>query len=112
MSRRDVIALAGAALLLAAWELLGWDLAVSGWFADASGFAWRDHPLPRDVLHGGLGIGLVLLAMGIGSVAASASIRDEDLKDAVENVLEWNLALLMTFWLLLQARLWRRLAGA
>lgn len=59
-----------------------------------------------------LGIGLVLLAMGIGSVAASASIRDEDLKDAVENVLEWNLALLMTFWLLLQARLWRRLAGA
>ena len=53
MSRRDVIALAGAALLLAVWELLGWDLAVSGWFADASGFAWRDHPLPRDVLHGG-----------------------------------------------------------
>ncbi len=56
-----------------------------------------------------LGIGLLLLAMGIGSVAASATVRDEDLKDAVENVLEWNLALLMTFWFLLQARLWRRL---
>jgi hypothetical protein len=57
-----------------------------------------------------LGIGLVLLAMGIGSVAASAAVQDDDLKDAVENVLEWNLALLMTLWFLLQARLWRRLA--
>ena len=53
MSRRDVIALAAAALLLLAWEALGWDLAVSGWFADTRGFAWRDHPLTRDVLHDG-----------------------------------------------------------
>jgi hypothetical protein len=59
---------------------------------------------------GMLAIGMLLLAMGIGSVAASAGIADDDLKDAVENVLEWNLALLMTFWFLLQARLWRRLA--
>lgn len=58
------------------------------------------------------GIGLVLLAMGIGSAVVSVALRDEDLKDAVENVLEWNLALLMTFWFLLQARLWRRLARA
>ena len=54
-------------------------------------------------------IGLALLAMGVGSVAVSASVQDDDLKDAIENVLEWNLALLMTLWFLLQSRLWRRL---
>jgi hypothetical protein len=57
-------------------------------------------------------IGLTLLAMGVASVAASAGVRDEDLKNAIENVLEWNLALLMTVWFLLQAWLWRRLARA
>jgi len=56
-------------------------------------------------------IGLTLLAMGVGSVAVSASVQDEGLKDAAENVLEWNLALLMTLWFLLQSRLWRRLAS-
>jgi hypothetical protein len=55
-------------------------------------------------------IGMVLLGMGLASVATSASVRDDDLKNAIENVLEWNLALLMTCWFLLQARLWRRLA--
>lgn len=55
-------------------------------------------------------IGMVLLGMGLASVAVSASVRDDDLKNAIENVLEWNLALLMTFWFLLQARLWHRLA--
>jgi hypothetical protein len=59
-----------------------------------------------------LGIGLVLLAMGIGSAVVSVALRDEDLKDAIEHLLEWNLALLMTLWFLLQARLWRRLSGA
>jgi hypothetical protein len=57
-----------------------------------------------------LGIGLVLLAMGIGSVAVSSTVTDEDLKNAVENVLEWNLALLMTIWFVLQSRLWWRMA--
>ena len=55
-------------------------------------------------------IAMVLLAMGITSVAASATVTDDALKDAIENVLEWNLALLMTVWFLLQARLWRRLS--
>ena len=55
-------------------------------------------------------IAMVLLAMGIASVAASATVTDDALKDAIENVLEWNLALLMTVWFLLQARLWRRLS--
>lgn len=40
-------------LLLAGWEASGWDLVVSGWFADAHGFRWRDEPLARDVLHDG-----------------------------------------------------------
>ena len=39
-----------------------------------------------------------------------AMVSDDALKDAFENVLEWNLALLMTVWFLLQARLWRRLS--
>jgi hypothetical protein len=56
-------------------------------------------------------IALTLLAMGVGSVAVSASVQDEGLKDAIENVLEWNLALLMTLWFLIQSHLWRRLAS-
>ncbi len=55
-------------------------------------------------------IGVVLLGMGFSSVAVSALVRDEATKNAIENVLEWNLALLMTGWFLLMARLWYRLA--
>jgi hypothetical protein len=68
---------------------------------------------PNGIEHRGMvTIGLVLLGMGLASVATSAMVRDDDLKNAIENVLEWNLALLMTLWFLLQARLWRRLARA
>jgi hypothetical protein len=57
-----------------------------------------------------LAIGLMLLGMGVGNVVVGAAIENDALKDRIENILEWNLALLMTFWFLLQARLWRRLA--
>lgn len=57
MPKREVSRLLGglllAALLLAGWEASGWDLVVSGWFGNASGFAWRDHPFTRDLLHDG-----------------------------------------------------------
>lgn len=53
MSRRDVGWLLAGLLLLAAWEASGWDLVVSGWFADARGFPLRDHPLAHDLLHDG-----------------------------------------------------------
>lgn len=59
---------------------------------------------------GMVAIAMLLLAMGVGSVAVTANVSDDALKDAIENVLEWNLALLMTLWFLLQARLSYRLA--
>jgi hypothetical protein len=50
----------------------------------------------------------LMLALGLASVAASATLADPALKDRVENVLEWQLGVLLTAWFLMQARLWRR----
>jgi len=40
-------------LLLAAWDLLGQDLALARWFGTPAGFAYRDHWLFSGVLHQG-----------------------------------------------------------
>jgi len=53
VSRRDLLLLAGALVLLAAWELSGWDLKLIRFFGDATGFGWRDHWLTSRVLHEG-----------------------------------------------------------
>lgn len=50
----------------------------------------------------------LMLALGVGSVAASAAVDDPVLKDRIENVLEWQLGVLLVGWYLLQACLWRR----
>lgn len=52
-----------ALLLLLAWDASGADLAVAGWFADATGFRWRDAWWTRGLLHeGGRVAGLLALA--------------------------------------------------
>lgn len=55
-----------------------------------------------------LGIASLLLAMGLATVAMREMIEQPDLKDRVENVLEWNLGLLMTLWFLCQAAVFKR----
>jgi membrane-associated PAP2 superfamily phosphatase len=40
-----------AGLVLAAWDLLGQDLALAHWFGSAAGFAYRDHWLFSGLLH-------------------------------------------------------------
>lgn len=51
---------------------------------------------------------VLMLATGVGNVAASVLVGDPDLKDRAENALEWQLGALLVAWYLLQARLWWR----
>ncbi len=67
----------------------------------------RDVALPRGAHATGLFACLAMLALGIASTWASASMVDGALKDALENVLEWNLGVLLTGWFLLLAWLYR-----
>ncbi|GGK04712.1 hypothetical protein [Luteimonas terricola] len=50
----------------------------------------------------------LMLALGVGNVAASALVADPLLKDRIENVLEWQLGVFLVAWYLLQAWLWHR----
>jgi membrane-associated PAP2 superfamily phosphatase len=62
--RRDLAATLIALALLVAWEASGLDLALTGVFGSAGGFAWRDAWLTRDVLHtGGRWLGWALLGL-------------------------------------------------
>lgn len=56
-------------------------------------------------------IGLALLLIGLASTAISNGIDDALLKDGLENLLEWHVALLMTLWFALQAWVYRGLRG-
>jgi hypothetical protein len=62
---------------------------------------------PRGAWTAALAVCVLMLALGVVSTWASASIGDRELKDAVENVLEWNLGGLLTVWFLLMAWLYR-----
>lgn len=55
-----------------------------------------------------LGICMAMLALGLGNVIANLVITDAVLKDHLENVLEWQLGLLLVAWFVLQALLWKR----
>jgi hypothetical protein len=55
-----------------------------------------------------LGVALGMLALGLASVAVSASVDDHTLKDRWENVLEWQLGVLLTLMFLALAWGWRR----
>jgi membrane-associated PAP2 superfamily phosphatase len=52
-SQLDCLALGWGAALLLFWDKLGWDLDVSRWFGDASGFVWRDAWVTSTLLHQG-----------------------------------------------------------
>jgi membrane-associated PAP2 superfamily phosphatase len=51
--RRDLLTLAASLALLIAWDLLDFDLPISGLFADAGGFPLRDQWFVAGVLHSG-----------------------------------------------------------
>jgi membrane-associated PAP2 superfamily phosphatase len=50
---RDLAFLFAGLLAITAWDLTGLDLPISRLFADAHGFAWRDHWLAGAVMHDG-----------------------------------------------------------
>jgi hypothetical protein len=55
-----------------------------------------------------LAISLVMLALGLGYTAVANGFDDPELKDRMENLLEWHIGALMTAWYLLLAWVWRR----
>lgn len=61
------------------------------------------HPSRR----GMLGVCVGMLALGFISTAVTAVVVDPGLKDRWENVLEWNLGVLLTLWFALLAWRWR-----
>jgi hypothetical protein len=75
--------------------------------AQRSGSAGDDR-VGRRIAAGMLAINLIMLALGIGYTTVANSFGDPDLKDRMENLLEWHIGLLMTGWYLLQVAVWRR----
>lgn len=55
-----------------------------------------------------LAISLSMLALGLGYTAVANGFDDPELKDRMENLLEWHIGALMTAWYLLLAWVWRR----
>ncbi len=51
---------------------------------------------------------VAMLMLGLGNVAAGALVGDHDLRDRIENALEWQLGLLMVGWYAMLARAWKR----
>lgn len=54
-----------------------------------------------------LAISLMMLALGLGYTAVANGFEDPELKDRMENLLEWHIGALMTAWYLLLAWVWR-----
>lgn len=64
---------------------------------------------PRDRAHAPLLIvALGMLALGLATVAVRAVVDEEDLKDRIENVLEWHLGLWLTAMFAVFAWRWRQ----
>ena len=63
--------------------------------------------LERPVVRLMLALCTVLLALGLASVAARG-LTDPELKDRIEDMLEWHMATLLVAWMLALAFLWRR----
>jgi hypothetical protein len=53
-------------------------------------------------------ISILMLGLGLGYTAVANSVEDAELKDRMEDLLEWHIGLLMTAWYLLLARVWQR----
>lgn len=56
-------------------------------------------------------VAVLMLLLGIASVAATALVEDAGRKDRIENALEWQLGWLLAAWYVLHAALWRRVAA-
>jgi hypothetical protein len=70
--------------------------------------AMRSGRLSGGLARGMQGFCVGMLALGVMNVATSALVADENLRDHVENALEWQLGLLLVGWFVLQALCWRR----
>lgn len=57
-------------------------------------------------------VALGMLALGLATVVVRAIVDDEDLKDRIDNVLEWHLGLWLTAMFAVFAWRWRRLGVA
>lgn len=66
-----------------------------------------DDLIGRRIATGMLAINLIMLALGVSYTAVANAFADHDLKDRMENLLEWHIGLLMTVWYLLQMAVWR-----
>ena len=64
-------------------------------------------PRFRRLHHALAGLCVAMLGIGLANVALPALV-DAPTKDRLENVLEWNLGLLMSAWFVVHAVLWRR----
>ena len=64
--------------------------------------------LERPVARLMLALCAALLALGLASVAARGLAADPELKDRIEDMLEWHMATLLVAWMLTLAFLWRR----
>ncbi len=67
--------------------------------------AVRQERLPRRLSIGMTSVCVVMLALGVVSVASTFVLSDAA-HDRVENALEWQLGLLLVIWFALQARAW------
>jgi hypothetical protein len=64
--------------------------------------------LSERVQRAAVALSLGMLMLGLGNLAARFSLPERDLRDAIENALEWNLGLLLTGWFLLAAHAFRQ----
>lgn len=71
--RRDLLLTLALLVLLLCWEAGAWDMALAQAYGDATGFALRDHWLPRRVLHDG---GRALSAAALLGVAVWSALGD------------------------------------
>lgn len=63
-SRRDATVALATLVALLAWEVGGFDLALTRWIATPSGFPWRDNVVASRLLHdGGRALGWALLSL-------------------------------------------------
>ncbi|MDW8478561.1 MAG: hypothetical protein RML12_00050 [Xanthomonadales bacterium] len=60
------------------------------------------------IRRGAVVLSLGMLLLGLGNLVARYTVPERELRDAIENALEWNLGLLLTGWFLLAAWLFAR----
>lgn len=97
-ARRDVLVTVVALVVLLAWEALGLDLTLAGWFGGASGFAARSAWWSLHLLHDG---GRWLAAIALLVATVSAWLGDNGRTLPRRTRLAWLLAVLVALVLVL-----------